>query len=213
MARGKKNTESPKEKVVVIFIEGDTEEEFYKILIQEIRNKAGGLLPCKVEIKNVKGVGHYKSKVSRVFQKKIKPEYPNAQFDIFLSYDTDVFTLDQKPPVNWDEVDQTLTGLGAKTVCHIEAQKSIEDWFLYDIEGIRAFLKLSRKTKLTGYQGTKGLQDLFKKANRTYVKGNNSTGLVQNLDFKKIFPKICPEIKSLCNVLGLNCSDHHKHCQ
>lgn len=201
-----------KEKVVIIFIEGDTEEEFYKRLLQEIRIKAGGTLPCKVEIKNVKGVGQYKVKVSRIFERRIKKQYPNAEIDIFLSYDTDVFELGKKPPVNWDEVVETLYGLGANAVHRIEAKKSIEDWILYDIEGIRDFLKLPKKQKLDGYHGTSGLQQLFKKANKTYVKGNNSMGLVQSLDFKVIFPKICSEIRELCLTLGLNCSPKSKLC-
>lgn len=50
------------QKVVVVFIEGDTEEEFYAQILQELRKKAGGKFQCKIEVKNVKGVGQYQKR-------------------------------------------------------------------------------------------------------------------------------------------------------
>lgn len=57
--------------VVTVFVEGDTEVDFYKKLVTFLREKNGGHLSCKVDVKNVKGVGNYQSKVNRVFLYKV----------------------------------------------------------------------------------------------------------------------------------------------
>ena len=81
------------DKVVVIFVEGDTEEEFYKVLLASLRKKCGGRFLFNIVLNNVKGVGNYKSKVSRIFEKRIKKDYPGYQYDVILCYDTDVLNL------------------------------------------------------------------------------------------------------------------------
>ena len=195
------------DKVVVIFIEGDTEEEFYKALLASLRRKCGGRFPCNIVLKNVKGVGNYKSKVSRIFEKRIKRDYPGYIYDLILCYDTDVFEFAKKPPINWKEVIEELKNKGAYRVSQVLARRSIEDWFLYDLEGLRTYLKLPKKFKMGGYAGIKGLESLFNKANKTYIKGNRCDGLVKGLDIEKIFPYICNEIHVICEALGLDCTD------
>lgn len=44
--------------------------------------------------------------------------------------------MEKKPPVNWSKVIDMLKKLGAEEVFRVEAKSSIEDWFLYDIEGV-----------------------------------------------------------------------------
>ena len=45
-------------KLVVIFVEGDTEVNYNKKLVSYYRNQHGGRLNCRVEIRNVRGVGN-----------------------------------------------------------------------------------------------------------------------------------------------------------
>lgn len=45
-------------RLAVIFVEGDTEVDFYKKLVSYYRNQHGGRLSCRVEIRNVRGVGN-----------------------------------------------------------------------------------------------------------------------------------------------------------
>lgn len=54
-------------KLVVIFVEGDTEVEFYKKLVWYYRTQNGDRLSCRVEYGNVKGVGNYQSRAVRIF--------------------------------------------------------------------------------------------------------------------------------------------------
>lgn len=198
------------EKVVIIFIEGDTEEEFYKEMLSHLRQKNGGKFDCKIVLKNIRGVGNYKSKVSRIFEKKIKRDYPGYYYEVILCYDTDVFEFAQKPPIVWNEIISALEIKGANRVKRVLARQSIEDWFLYDLEGLRTYLKLPKKFKITGYAKTKGLQTLFNKANKTYLKGTRCDGLVRALDMEKIFPYICPEISAICEAVGIDCENEKK---
>lgn len=67
----------------------------------------------------------------------------------------------KKPPVDWSKVIKMLKELGTHEVLRVEAKTSIEDCFLLDIEGLRSFLKIPRKVKLSGYKGQNGLRQLF----------------------------------------------------
>ena len=182
-------------------MEGDTEVDFYKKLISHLREKQGGRLYCKVDVKNVKGVGKYQNKVCRIFEKSIKAQYPNYNYKVVLCYDSDVFEFSPKPPVDWDEVTSIIRGKGASEVKLVKAVTSIEDWFLYDIEGLCKFLKLSKKVKMTGYKGQKGLSQLFLKANKTYIKGVRCNGLIDALDLNVIIPKIENEITIISDLI------------
>ena len=42
------------ETIVTVFVEGDTEVDFYKKLIAYFREKNGGRLHCKVDVRNVR---------------------------------------------------------------------------------------------------------------------------------------------------------------
>lgn len=187
--------------VITVFVEGDTEIDFYKKLIAYLREKNGGRLNCKVEVKNVKGVGNYQSKVGRIFEKSVFAKNPSAEHKVVLCYDSDVFEFSRKPPVDWQAVTKALKARGAREVRQVKAVTSIEDWFLYDPEGLRSYLKLPKKIKMTGYKGQKGLEQLFLKANKTYIKGIKCEGLVNALNLEVILPKIEKEISNLSRLL------------
>lgn len=189
------------ETIVTVFVEGDTEVDFYKKLIAYLREKNGGRLNCKVNVRNVKGVGRYQNKVCRIFENSVRKQYPDHDYKVVLCYDSDVFEFSRKPPVDWDEVTKALCEKGADDVRLVKAVTSIEDWFLYDIEGLRKFLKLPMKFKMTGYKGYKGLAKLFLKAKKTYIKGVRCNGLIEALDLDVIIPKIDSEIVKISELL------------
>lgn len=197
-----------KKTLVLIFVEGDTEVDFYNKMKEHLRQKLGGKLSCEVKVHNLKGVGQYQNTAQRIFEKKIKVNYPNDEYyyKIFLCYDTDVFEFAKKPPVDWVKVVTMLHKLGADEVFRVEAKSSIEDWILLDKEGLRTFLKIPKKQKLIDYKGQNGLKQLFLKANKTYIKGIRSAGMVESLDMNVIFPKICGQIHEICESVGMDCS-------
>ena len=62
-------------KIVAIFVEGDTEIEFYKAVVQQIRQKTNKPFSCSFEWINMRGVGNYKNDAQRKYL-KIKKDNP-----------------------------------------------------------------------------------------------------------------------------------------
>ena len=193
------------DKVVVIFVEGDTEIAFYNNLITFLREKAGGQLPCRVLIKNLKGIGNYEKDIVRKISKEIMPQYPDTQFSVMICYDTDAFVFAKKPPMDTTTVKKKLSSLGINDVSFIEAEESIEDWFLLDKQGLLSSIGLPKSTKIKG-SGVEELERLFKLKNKTYTKGSKNFYFVESLDIEKVAGQICPKISPLCRALGINCS-------
>lgn len=175
-------------KCLVLFVEGDTEVEFYKQVVANARKlHPAGRFDTNIEYRNVRGVGGFKSIALRKFIKEIKPKCDDdCEFTIVLCSDTDVFDFAPKPPIKWDEVKKELTDNGASKIIHVQAKRSIEDWFLYDIEGILGFLRLGKNTKVSGKNGYDKLQRLYKQANKVYYKGIQSNGMIGRLDIERL---------------------------
>ena len=193
------------DKCLVLFVEGDTEVEFYKRVITYARQKrTDGKFDIYIECKNVKGVGGFKNIALRKFVKEIKPKYDKkCEFTIAFCRDTDIFEFTSKPPIVWAEVEKEFKENGAKHIIHIKARHSIEDWFLLDTAGIIDFLRLSKKTKISGSDGYDKLKKLFKQADKMYYKGMKSNGLVEHLDIEKIVQHVSNELYPLFNELGI----------
>lgn len=207
-----KKDREEKENVVVIFIEGETEIEFYKKLVSVMRTHCGGRLTCSVEPINAAGIGQYKDKVLRIFEKRIKKKYPNGEFHVALCYDQDVFEMGKNPPVNWQEIKRAFQDSGVNDTRLVKAVHSIEDWFLCDVEGIFQYLHLPANTKLPSGNGYERLKALFKKGKRIYIKGKTNGNFVQALDIEKILLTNCRDISPLCKLLGVNCKQQKRCC-
>ena len=160
----------PMNKCLVLFAEGDTEVEFYKQVVANARKiHPMGRFDTSIEYRNVKGVGGFKNIALRKFAKEIKPKYTDdCVFTTVLCSDTDVFDFASKPPIKWNDVKKELESNGASKIIHVQAKRSIEDWFLYDTEGILGFLRLNKNTKISGKSGYDKLQRLYKQANKVY---------------------------------------------
>lgn len=193
-------------KCLVLFVEGDTEVEFYKQVIANARKlHPAGKFDTYIEYRNVGGVGGFKNIALRKFIKQVKTKYDNdCEFTVVLCSDTDVFEFASKPPIKWNEVKKELEANGAKKVIHVQAEKSIEDWFLYDLEGILKFLRLAKNTKVSGKNGYDKLQRLYKQANKIYYKGIKSNGMIAHLDIDKIADEVKDQLNPLYKVLGVD---------
>lgn len=193
-------------KCLVLFVEGDTEVEFYKQIIANARKLHPlGRFDTNIEYRNVRGIGGFKSIALRKFIKEIKPKYDDdCVFTIVLCSDTDVFDFAPKPPVIWDEVKKALMDNGASKIIHIEAKRSIEDWFLYDLDGIIGFLRLGKSTKVSGKNGYDKLQRLYKQANKVYYKGIQSNGMIGRLNIDKIADAVKDQLNPLYKLLGVD---------
>lgn len=193
-------------KSLVLFVEGDTEIEFYKQVVANAREQhPAGRFDTNIEYKNVRGVGGFKNIALRKFIKEIKPKYAeDCEFTIVLCSDTDVFEFASKPPIKWDEIKKELVYNGASKIIHVQAKRSIEDWFLYDIEGILGFLRLSKNSKVSGKGGYDKLQRLYKQANKVYYKGIQSNGMIGRLNIEKIANAVKDQLNPLYKALGID---------
>ncbi len=189
----------------MLFVEGDTEVEFYKAVIAYAREKrVNKMFDTLIECRNVYGVGGFKNIALRKFVKEIKPKYgENVDFTVVLCSDTDVFELSQKPPINWDEVKKELQLNGASKVIMVKAKRSIEDWFLCDVDSITSFLGLRKGTKTKGNTGYEKLRNLFKMANKVYYKGRKNNGMISKLDISKISYGVKDQLEPLYKALGV----------
>ena len=170
---------------VLIFVEGDTDEVFFKAIIDYYASVSNNpLLPYN--ICNLKGVTRYSSKLLA----KLKNEYlPTAKTGgykiktVCCSYDTDIFEVKQPQIVKWDAIEKSVKRMGIDEFIRIGVKSSIEDWILDDVQGVCNFLRLKQVTSsLNGMNGYQKLLDLFKKARKTYKKGYAAKGLIDTLD-------------------------------
>lgn len=75
-------------KCLVLFVEGQTEVEFYKALIKYIREcHVDKKLEHKVIYRSIDGIGGYKKEVNRIFLKEVKPKVEGYQITVALCYD------------------------------------------------------------------------------------------------------------------------------
>ena len=191
-------------KVVCFFVEGDTEIEFYKAVVKSASLRMGRPIGCTIEYVNLKGCGNYKNEALRRF-KNLQLKHKKCELYVVLCFDSDVFFISKRPPFNKEKIQESLIENGAQSVYCIEAKHSIEDWFLCDFNGVLSYLRLPRSTKLPRGNGQDALRELFKKANKIYVKGKGAKDFIAKLDVLKIINIHCMDIRDLCVAIGWEC--------
>ena len=193
-------------KQIIIFVEGDTDEVFFKALLDYYKSSSQvPLTPC--EVINLKGVTRYTSKLLAKLRNEILPEAKRKNTSIqtiCCTYDTDVFEVRNPLIVNWDSIRSKIKRMGVESFIRIGVSSSIEDWILDDIEGICSYLKLMPIPKsLKGTNGNARLCDLYSKARRIYSKGYSAREMISSLNFSLIRDKRQPSLQELEKALGI----------
>ena len=202
---------SNKKRILIMVTEGQTDEEFYKKVTIHTKNKCNCKRYCFDEIKHMcaYGIGKMDSKILAKFNFEIcqSEKYKNSEKVVCLCYDLDVFKVNKKnPPIDREKLKKQLYNYGADKVIEIIADDMIEDFFLFDIEGIKKYLNLKKKYKLPKKrEGLELLKKMFKDGNKIYSKGDKAAGLIDSLDFDLILSHICDQVSKLCDELGYNC--------
>lgn len=191
---------------IIIFVEGDTDEVFFKALIEYYKQiSTSPILPCS--ICNLKGVTRYSSKLLAKLKNEYIPEARNKRYNIktvCCSYDTDVFEVKNPLMVDWTSLAKSVKRLGIEGFIQVGVQSSIEDWILDDMESICGFLKIKLiPISLKGNNGFSRLSDLYAKARRTYQKGYATRELIGALDFGKIVKTRREALRPLETTLGV----------
>lgn len=192
--------------VIVLFVEGPTEIEFYKAVIKRAHDLMSTPFTCSIEYLDMYGIGNYKKDAIRKFNKLKKKYNENTQYLAFLCYDSDVFQLSKKPPIDRKEVRTALKNSGISKVTDIVATSSIEEWFLKDLSGVISYLRLPKKTKCPKGNGQEALRQLFQTANKVYVKGGKTEGFIKKLDISIIMASCCKSLLPLCKAIGFDCA-------
>lgn len=193
-------------KQIIIFVEGDTDEVFFKALLDYYKSSSQvPLTPC--EVINLKGVTRYTSKLLAKLRNEILPEAKRKNTSIqtiCCTYDTDVFEVRNPLIVNWDSIRSKIRRMGVESFIRIGVSSSIEDWILDDIEGICTYLKLKQIPKsLKGANGNARLCDLYSKARRSYSKGYTAREMISSLNFSVIRDKRLSSLQELEKALGV----------
>lgn len=204
MAMAKKKLMNPSH--VLIFVEGDTDEVFFKALIDYYASVSSNkLLPYGVC--NLRGVTRYSSKLLA----KLRNEYlPTAQAGSYkiktvcCSYDTDVFEVRQPQIVKWDAIVKSVKRMGIDEFIRVGVESSIEDWILDDVHGVCNFLRLKQiPSSLKGVNGYQKMLDLYNMARKTYKKGYETKELINALDMSTIRNKRQDVLAPLEEALGV----------
>ena len=179
-------------KCIVIYTEGETEEEFYNLILDKTKEKykIRKFNSDLIIKKCIKGICKFENKLLSKFKKEIISEYKEYRIIVYLCYDTDVFVDSVNPPIDRNKIE-----------VNIKADKCIEDVFLYDIEGICKFLKIKTVKSVSGKNGVEKMKKLFERANRVYQKGYSCEGLVKKLNIDLIEEKIEKQLLPLLNEI------------
>ena len=190
---------------VVIFVEGDTDQIFFDGLLDFYR-KHSTVPVHSCEVRNLKGVSRYTSKVTGKLQNEICPKALKKGLEVkavCCSYDTDVFEFAERPVVDWKKVEREVKMLGIKEFCQVRVERMIEDWILDDLTGLTKYLRLNEMPKLSGNNAFDKIQSLFKRANKVYFKGISIKSFVGVIDYasvRKCRKEALKELETLLNV-------------
>ena len=204
MAMAKKKLMNPSH--VLIFVEGDTDEVFFKALIDYYASVSSNkLLPY--DVCNLKGVTRYSSKLLAKLKNEYLPTAKTGSYKIktvCCSYDTDVFEVKQPQIVKWDAIGKSVKRMGIDEFIRVGVKSSIEDWILDDMHGICNFLRLKQvPSTLKGINGYQKLLDLYNKARKTYKKGYETKELINAIDMSAIRNKRQDVLAPLEEALGV----------
>lgn len=199
-----------KKRILVVYAEGETDEEFYKKIIDEIKKINDNLNFNFNKIKFIcsKSIGRMHKKMLGKFKSDICcSKYNDYEKVVCFCYDYDVFEFNQNPPIDRAKMKKDFKNAGADKLIEIIADKTIEGFFLYDIDGIKNYLNLGKSYKVSfKNNGLETIKKMFEDANRVYFKGERVEGLVKSLNKKFILSNICSQIHILCKELGYKCN-------
>jgi hypothetical protein len=202
MGRHRSNKNGTARQLALIFVEGDTEEEFFKKLFVKY---LGGMQRKTV---NLNGNFNIYNKILDKTLFIIK-DRRSIMVRIFCFIDRE--STDHNPPLSISILRRRVkdTPELRKRVLSADlilATQMIESWFFHDIEGIYKFLKAPRHERTPNkYRPVKrfsanDLSHLFTRYGKVYIKRKKGHNFVNHLDIDKIF-NACGELKQGINLI------------
>lgn len=188
------------QQVSLIFVEGDTEEEFYRKLLNDY------LKGIPKAVINLKGIYNVHRKILGKTLDFLR-KHRNCTVRVYCCIDMEC--RDHNPPLDINELRTSYLEdrdyKRVKSADAIFAVQMIESWFFYDIDGIYEYLRVPRKerhpAKFTPpYKFThRDLSKLFERYGKMYIKGHKSANFINFIDLEKI----CRNCRELSQGLDL----------
>lgn len=199
-------SKSSLKKCIVLYVEGQTEVEFYKKVKEYMKTKLSIFEVNQFKIVCIESNTKFKNKLLLKFKNEIIVKYQKKdEIVVVLAYDSDGYEYGKHPVVDRKKIESELLSNGATKVIHLVAENTIEDFIMLDKKGVLKFLDLPLTTAVKGKNGLEQLQYLFGKKNRTYFKGHKVEGLLDHLDFNLIASRLCFKLSPLCHEVGIKC--------
>ncbi|RDC54341.1 hypothetical protein DU508_21710 [Pedobacter chinensis] len=196
-------------KLIVIFVEGETEKEFYNALIQYYKAQSSNKLR-EFKVINLGGINRFETKMALKLQNEILVKHNPKDVEVVCCYDTDVFEFAKRPPVNWTKVKSRVADLGISELTQVMASRMIEDWFLADLPGICKFLKIKEVKKADGKDGNDKMIKLFKKGSKLYIKGTPTSKFIPSLNMETIRKHAASQLSPLEKLLHVSLAEKGK---
>lgn len=200
----KKEATAKSDHIKVIFVEGDADEIIIDKLMSYYRSNG---LKNQTKIINTHGFPDEK-KMRQGLTKIIMCSKNPVEFEaVVCEYDTDIFEKGIQQEPDWKKVEKNLKlNHNVTRFCRIQAQTSIEDWMLDDLEGLLKALKLPLDTQPKGQYGQDKVKDLFRRKNIVYDRHKGKTKImpiIDKLDIGKIREARKKELKEFEKLLGV----------
>lgn len=191
---------------IILFVEGDTDEVFFKALLGYYReHSSSGMAPC--DVVNLNGVTRYTSKISGKLRNGIIPMAEKDGYEVkavCCSYDTDVFEFAERPAVDWKKVEREVKSLRIEEFCRIEVKEMIEDWILDDMRGLCSYLNIRNiPSSLKGKNAYDRIQNLFRSGHKVYLKGTSAKQFISSLDMAAVRQKRRAALEEFERLLGI----------
>lgn len=170
-------------RVALILVEGETEEEFYSLLVDKY---------CKSHPKRLKNLHGNFSINNKILDKSFAfaENNPNDEFDVYVCIDQERLG---SPAYNHQACLVKLKELpNFRNLVGVVAILMCESLFFIDIEGVYKYLKTPKGLRnVKKYSNHRtfthiDLSSLFKRFNKTYSKGKRCQNFVSHLDLGKI---------------------------
>lgn len=204
---GRKQDFKNRKTVTVVFVEGDADELIIGRLLDYYREK-GWRCQGDLMIKNTNGFPNEKKMKSKLTQIQQTTTKMQVLFNtIFCEYDTDIFEKGIQERPDWKKVEDNLRRqYDISHFCRIEAQTSIEDWLLNDLDGLLLALGLPKDTIPKGNTGQEKVKNLFLKKSMVYDRHKGKAKIkpiIDKLDIAKIREARKMELKEFEKLLGV----------
>jgi len=193
--------------VSLIIIEGYTEEAFYPYV------KECCFQNLRTQFRNLRGQGNPNKQVLREIY-SFFTDYPDTLFRTYCCLDTETGNRSITPldlaVIRNEAIERGFYNL--LSVDAILADREIESWFFYDLDGIYDFLNVPPEERIMdAYNPAKDygkfeLQTLFRKYGERYIPGKKATSFFRSLDLNKIIAE-CTELRNGIDIIISQAND------